>query len=578
MPYNKNLITAVVLSIIVLVTWQYFYVNPRVEEAQRIARLKQIAQQNEAKYSKNNQIPTESSDNSENLIDDNRTLTREEAVKSPGRIKIRSDRLHGSISLTGARIDDITLAEYKTSLEKDANEVVLLSPSKTKQVYFAEFGWISPNSNTPMPNADTVWYTEQTTLTPNNQVTLKWDNNDGLKFYITISMDDQYMFKIKRGVVNYGNRNVKISSYGLINRARNIDKHSYFILHEGALGVLDGILHEERFDDLIETKKVSFKDSKGWIGLTDKYWLTSLIPDQSDSFDTNFKYYNRKNQNRYQVDYLGQSVDLAPNSDVSTTDHLFAGAKKVGLLDKYGKDLNIELFDRAVDFGWLYFITKPIFKLLTYYNSLLANFGLAILLLTVTLKILLFPLANKSYISMHKMKKLQPKLMEIKEKYTNDKAQMNKEVMELYKRESVNPLAGCLPILLQIPVFFALYKVLFVTIEMRHAPFFGWIKDLSAPDPTSIFNLFGLLPFDPPSFLIVGVWPILMGITMYLQQKMNPAPTDPTQAMVMKALPFVFVFLFASFPAGLVIYWAWNNTLSILQQWVITRNIPEKHK
>jgi YidC/Oxa1 family membrane protein insertase len=568
MQDTRNLIFAIVLSTLILFCWQYFYAGPRLIEAQKQAELlhSKIEASKPAAVNLN-----KTSQETDVTVPQERT----DVIKKESRIQINTPKLHGSISLKGARFDDLTLAEYKETEAPDSKEVALLSPTGSEGVYFAEFGWISADKNTSVPDSQTIWHSKDTTLEVGKPVTLSWDNNAGLKFITTISVDDNYMFQITRRIENYGKASESVLPYGILNRAAPIAHKSFYILHEGALGVFDGVLNEVRYKDMKENKKQEINSKNGWLGITDKYWLTAIIPDQNSSFSTNFNYFHINDQDRFQTDYLGQKYNIEQGQSIETTSHLFAGAKKLSLLEKYSKDLNIALFDRAVDFGNLYFITKPLFKLLTYFHHLLGNFGLAILLLTISIKLLMFPLANKSYVSMHHLKRLQPQILEVKEHYKNDKAQLNKNIMELYKTEKVNPMAGCLPLLIQIPIFFALYKVLFITIEMRHAPFYGWIKDLSAPDPTSIFNLFGLIPFNPPAMLMVGAWPVIMGITMIMQQRMNPQPADPVQAKVMKMLPFIFVFLFNTFPAGLIIYWAWNNTLSVLQQWVITRQLPQ---
>jgi YidC/Oxa1 family membrane protein insertase len=572
MQDTKNLIFAVVLSTLILFCWQYFYAGPKIAETQRI-----MAAQQAAKKAENLSVPSENSKAAEPTITNTTVFhDRSELLNPSERVKISTGKFHGSIALKGARFDDLTLAEYKETTSPDSKEVVLLSPTGSDDVYFAEFGWVAANHTSAMPTAQTVWKADSQVLTAEKPVTLSWDNGSGLKFFNVISVDENYMFTITRRVENYGKATESLLPYGVLNRAKAEEKHTYAILHEGPLGVLDGVLDEIRYKDLKKEQKREIKSSKGgWIGITDKYWLTAIIPDQKESFDANFNYFNTNSQNRYQADYLEQKYDIGPNEKAETTSHFFAGVKQLNMLDNYGKNLGIPLFDRAVDFGRLYFITKPIFELLAYFNHLLGNFGLAILLLTILVKSAMFPLANKSYVSMHHLKRLQPQITEIKERYKNDKAQMNKVIMELYKAEKVNPMAGCLPLIIQIPVFFALYKVLFITIEMRQAPFYGWIKDLSMPDPTSVFNLFGLLPFTPPPMLMIGAWPLIMGLTMFLQQKMNPKPADPVQAKVMQMLPFIFVFMFNTFPAGLIIYWAWNNTLSVLQQWVITRRLPQ---
>lgn len=558
---SRNLIYTLILSTVVLLSWQFFVVEPEIQQRQKLIAAQQKKQK--AELVNNNEVKE--------------IVTREKAIVESPRIKVLTDKITGSISLKGARIDDLLLVEYKETMEEDSSNVVLLSPGDSETAYFAEFGWVSGNSNIKTPNSSTLWKSDKSVLEINKPVTLSWNNNQGLTFIIKINVDKDYLFTIDKTILNDSGNSVGVSPYGIINRIYNNDSStSYAILHEGPLAVADDILHEERYEDLRDDKKMSFRQTRGWLGITDKYWLTALIPDQSNSFDINFNYFYKNKQNRYQTDYLGQQFFVAPGESETSRIHFFAGAKKLEVLDKYQEQLNINLFDRAVDFGWLYFLTKPIFQLLTFFNGVFGNFGLAILMLTVCIKLLLFPLANKSYNSMSRLKLLQPQLVELKNRFENDKMQLNKEMMALYKREKVNPASGCLPILLQIPVFFALYKVLFITIEMRHAPFFGWIKDLSMQDPTSIFNLFGILPWDPPSFLLIGVWPLILGFTMLLQQKLNPAPTDPMQAKVMKLLPIIFTFVFATFPAGLVIYWSWNNALSIIQQWIIMRSISKK--
>ncbi|MCE3232363.1 MAG: rane protein insertase YidC [Rickettsiaceae bacterium] len=564
MQDSKNLILAIVISTAILFSWQHFYAGPKVAEAQKQAELARKSQQ------QTTDIAPEIKIEQAPVIEDRSTI-----IKKTDRVIITTDKLHGSIAAKGLRFDDLTLAEYKETTAPDSKEVVLLSPSSTTNVYFAEFGWLAANHDTKVPTRDTTWHSDKKTLTSKEPVTFSWDNNEGLKFYVTISIDENYMFKISRKVENYGSKTASLLAYGTLSKGITDAHKPFYILHEGPLGVFNSTLDEITYEDLKDEKKREVKSAKGWFGITDKYWLTAIIPDKTNSFDTNFNYYYLNNRDRYQADYLGSKSDITPGQKMEATEYLYAGAKKLSLFDAYAKELNIDLFDHAVDFGRLYFITKPIFKLLTFFNHLLGNFGLAILLLTVAIKALMYPLANKSYTSMHHLKRLQPQLVALKEQYKNDKAGMNKAVMDLYKTEKVNPMAGCLPILVQIPIFFALYKVLFITIEMRQAPFYGWIKDLSMPDPTSIFNLFGLLPFTPPHILMIGAWPIIMGITMIIQQKMNPAPTDPVQAKVMQLLPFIFVVMFASFPAGLVLYWAWNNALSILQQWFITRRLPK---
>lgn len=571
---TKNLIIALSLSFIVIFGWQVFYINPKIEATRALQAQKQILNDaQKAKLEANNKVIPQAL-NQAITIDDNKLLARADAIKFPYRVKISTNKLQGSILLQGAKFDDLTLKEYKVTNKKDSPLVDLLSPANTKEAYFAEFNWIGDNNKVILPDNKTLWQSDKTMLSESQPITLSWDNSQGLKFFIDISIDDSYMISVNRRVENYGNQYVALHPYGIIHRTKLVDHQPMMILHEGPIAVLNEILKEHAYGELKKSKSDEIKDSKGWVGITDKYWLTAIIPDNKTSFDTKIRYSESQGSDRFQIDYLGQRLDISPGQSINVASNLFVGPKQLNTLEHYQKKYDIKLFDRAVDFGWLYFITKPLFHLLTYLNSLLGNFGLAILSLTIIIKLCLFPLANKSYISMHQLKRFQPQISDIRLRYKNDKMEANKQIMELYKREKVNPMSGCLPVLIQIPIFFALYKVLYITIEMRQAPFYGWISDLSMPDPTSIFNLFGLIPWHPPIFLMIGVWPIIMGITMYLQQAMNPQPNDPVQAKVMKALPFIFVFLFSSFPAGLVIYWAWNNTLSIIQQWFITRRLP----
>jgi len=495
--------------------------------------------------------------------------TREAALAEQPRVKIAAPRLHGSIDLLGAKLDDLTLANYHETVDPKSPEVELLSPPGTQDPYLAEFGWVAASPDVKVPGPQTRWTASEGPLTPSNPVTLTWENGEGLVFSRTISVDQNYMFTIRDTVRNTGATPVKLLPYGLISRTGTPHVAGYYILHEGLIGYLGGSLQEVKYSSLSPDKPLPPYDSQGgWLGFTDKYWLTSLIPPQNEAVKARFTHTLEAGIDRYQADYLGQEVTVPPAGTAEDSGRFFAGAKEVNLLDAY-KDSGIPLFDRAIDFGWFYFLTKPIFLVLQFFYQILGNFGLAILLLTLCVKLLFFPLANKSYNAMSKMKLLQPEIQKLRERFPDDKARQQQEMMALYKRVGANPLAGCLPIVIQIPVFFALYKVLFVTIEMRHAPFFGWIHDLSAPDPTSFANLFGLLPFVPPAILMIGAWPLIMGLTMFLQQKLNPQPVDPVQARMFMLLPIVFTYMLAAFPAGLVIYWAWNNLLSIGQQWAI---------
>ncbi|MBV9964257.1 MAG: membrane protein insertase YidC [Alphaproteobacteria bacterium] len=494
--------------------------------------------------------------------------TREQAIAQQPRIKIDTPSLHGSINLVGGRIDDLTLAKYHETVSDKSPEVVLLQPSGTSDAYFADFGWAATSSGVNVPGPETRWNASDETLTPSHPVTLTWNNGAGLVFTRTISVDDNYMFSIRDEVRNTGSSPIKLSPYGLVSRSGSPPVSGYYILYEGPIGYLDGSVRDIKYSSLTPGKPVDFASSGGWLGFTDKYWLTSLIPAQNEQIKARFTHTVENGHDRYQTDFMAPEVSIEPGASTVAANRFFAGAKELNLLQAYAAT-DIPLFDYSIDFGWFWFLTKPIFRILLIFEGVIGNFGLAILLLTLLIKLAFFPLANKSYAAMSKMKLLQPEMQKIRERFPDDKARQQQEIMAMYKKVGANPLAGCLPIVLQIPVFFSLYKVLFVTIEMRHAPFFGWIHDLSAPDPTSFANLFGLIPFVPPAFLMIGAWPLIMGVTMFLQQKLNPQPVDPVQARMFMLLPVVFTYMLSAFPAGLVIYWAWNNLLSIAQQWAI---------
>ena len=504
--------------------------------------------------------------------------------KTVPRLKIDAPSVRGSLSLLGARLDDLVLVDYRETLDPNSPFVRLLEPRSDAHPYYVQYGWSAPpDSQIRVPDNDTVWTASADTLTANNPVTLSWDNGAGLLFQIELAIDKDYMFAVRQTVRNSTGQPVSLYPWSRVRRDYKPVVLGYYILFEGLLGVVDGKLQEVTYDsaesEADKKKGIAYEAAAtgGWAGITDKYWLTALIPDQGTPSRVFFRY-TGTNGKHYQVDYIAQDPKvIAAGGQVSVTSHLFAGAKLVNLLDYYQDQFKIPSFDKAVDFGWFYFLTKPIFFALDYLNHLLGNFGLAILVFTVFVKVLFFPLANYSYRSMSKMKLLAPKMQALRERYKDEPQRMQQEMMAMYRAEKVNPASGCLPMVVQIPVFFALYKVLFVTIEMRQAPFFGWIKDLSQVDPTNVFNLFGLLPFDPtviPLFgplLHLGAWPLIMGVTMYLQQKLNPPPPDPIQAKVFQFMPIVFTFMLAGFPAGLVIYWSWNNLLSIGQQWLIMR-------
>ena len=510
-------------------------------------------------------------------------LAPPETVPSPAhvlaqtpRIRINTPALHGSIALVGGRIDDVTLARYRETLDPDSPEIVLLSPLGSANPYFAETGWVAAGGATEVPGPDTLWTADGDTLNSDRPVTLSWDNGHGLVFKRTFAIDDNYMFTIQQTVENRGAEPVSLLPYSLITRHGLPATSGFFILYEGPLGVFNGTLDEVSYEDVQEKGVVTRQTTGGWIGITDKYWQSIVIPDQKQPITARFVHQRTHDRDQFQVDFVGQQQTLAPGASINNESRLFAGAKVVTLIDYYEAKYGIEKFYLSIDWGWFRFLTRPVFYFLNYLHGLVGNFGVAILLLTVAIKLVFFPLANKSYKAMSQMRKLQPEMIRLKERFGDDRVRLNQEMMALYKQEKVNPASGCLPIIIQIPVFFALYKVLFVTIEMRHAPFYGWIRDLSAPDPTSVFNLFGLIPWNPPQFLMLGAWPLIMGVTMFLQQKLNPQPPDPIQAKMFAILPVVFTFMLAHFPAGLVIYWTWNNILSIVQQWVIMRRMGVK--
>ncbi len=579
MTDNKNLILAVVLSLLILFGFQigynYFFPKPPV-----------TAQSEQATSTSEAQSPAASG----GVVSPAAAPTLTPAVPAvPGgglapagpaargthaqgpRIRIDTPRIEGSIALTGGRIDDITLLKYRETLDPNSPPIVLFSPAPSHDAYFAETGWVPGGAAVAVPGPETVWTTDATVLRPDTPVTLSWDNGAGLLFQRVISVDDDYMFTIKQSVENKTDAAVSLVPYSLIARFGEPPVSGFFILFEGPLGVFDGTLEEVSYKKLQEKGTITHTSTGGWIGITDKYWMSALVPDQQSPISARFVHQRPNNINQYQVDFVGDALTIPPGGTVESGSKLFAGAKIVTLIDRYAREYGIKRFDLAIDWGWFYFLTRPMFYALNHINKWVGNFGIAILLLTVGIKLAFFPLANKSYRAMGKMRKLQPEMARLRERFGDDRMRLNQEMMALYKKEKVNPASGCLPILIQIPVFFALYKVLFVTIEMRHAPFYGWIQDLSAPDPTSLFNLFGAIPWTPPQFLMIGAWPLIMGVTMFLQQKLNPQPPDPIQAKVFMALPVVFTFMLAHFPAGLVIYWSWNNLLSIIQQWVIMR-------
>ncbi len=609
---QKNLLIAIVASILIMVTFQYFWEKPKID-AKR-------AQQQAAESQPAGQVPPGAPGTAPAkpaapgapapapqaaapatpaapAAPDARLPTAPQAAPgaAPGqavppggplvapaapvitgpRVTIDSPSVHGSIALKGGTIDDITLKDYRQTVDAKSPPIRLLAPSGSPGAYYATHGWLAGTK--ALTDSNTPWKADRTRLTPEAPVTLTWDNGAGLRFIRTIAVDKDFMFTVTQRVENRGSEAVTLTPYAVLNRTGTPKTTGFYILHEGPLGVFNGKLEEINYKDVAEARQIKRTSQGGWIGITDKYWLAALVPDQKVPMNARFLHWQADKTEKYQADFVGAPQTVPPGGSAETTSRVFAGAKQVKLLAGYAEKLGIVLFDRAIDFGYLWFLTKPFFYALDFLFHLLGNFGLAILAVTVMVKLLFFPLANKSYRSMSEMKKLQPKIMALKERYGDDKQKMNQEMMELYKREKVNPASSCLPILIQIPVFFALYKVLFISIEMRHAPFYGWIQDLSAKDPTSIINLFGLLPYDVPPFvphfLSIGIWPLIMGASMFVQMKLNPAPPDPVQAKIFMFMPIFFTFIMAPFPAGLVIYWAWNNLLSMTQQWVIMKRM-----
>jgi YidC/Oxa1 family membrane protein insertase len=565
---QRNLLIAIVLSVGILIAFQFIFERMRPPQPPGQSQGTPVTAPANSPATRSNTPSPSATTNVPGAAPAQAGESREAALAEQPRVKIDTPSLHGSIDLLGARIDDLTLAKYHEAVSPNSPDVVLLQPAGTTDAYFAQFGW-AETPGVKLPTADTKWTASSDRLTPERPVTLTWDNGEGLTFTRTISVDKNYMFTVDDTVKNTGSSPVKLAPYGLISRSGTPPVSGYYILYEGPIGYLNGAIRDVKYASLTPEQPTDFTSTGGWIGFTDKYWQTVLVPTQGETIKAQFrKAVGRDQVNHYQIDYAGEPVTVPAGGTASTSARFFAGAKELNLLQSYAES-GIPLFDYSIDFGWFWFLTKPIFRILLYLEGLLGNFGLAILLFTFLVKLLFFPLANKSYQAMSKMKLLQPEIQKLRERFPDDKARQQQEMMALYKRVGANPLAGCLPIVIQIPVFFSLYKVLFVTIEMRHAPFFGWIHDLSAPDPTSFANLFGLLPFAPPSFLMIGAWPLIMGLTMFLQQKLNPQPVDPVQARMFMLLPIVFTYMLAAFPAGLVIYWAWNNLLSIAQQWVI---------
>jgi YidC/Oxa1 family membrane protein insertase len=570
MNNNKNVLLAIMLAAATLFVWQYFVATP----AMKAEQARQAALSHQAKPQAKNAPTPSAVPELPGIAAGNRQLSREDALKADGaRVAIDTPMVDGSILLKGARFDDLRLKKYRDTVDPKSAEIVLLAPKNTEYPYYAEFGWVGAAN---MPDDNSPWrQTGGGTLSPGHPVTLTWDNGQGLTFTRVIAIDDKYMFTVADSVANRGGQAVSLYPYGTVERQRAPKNEGSFSLHTGFVGVANGSEQDAKYTDFKDpgTPAKTFNSTGGWVGITDKYWMAAAVPPSNEAF--NGSYLGTKTQagvDAYQASYRLNQRNVAPGATASVSHRLFAGAKVVDILRGYQDSQNIAHFDLAVDWGWFWFLTRPFFWLLDNLYKVLGNFGLAILALTVIVRLVFFPLQSASFRSMSKMKKLQPQMEALKKQHKEDPQALQMAMMELYKREKANPVSGCLPILLTIPVFFSLYKVLYVTIEMRHAPFFGWIQDLSAPDPTSILNLFGLLPFNPhglPSFIAyfsIGVWPILYGITQFVQTKLNPPPPDPVQAKMFSFMPLIFTFMFATFPAGLVIYYAWSNLLGVIQQ------------
>ena len=573
MNEQRNLYLAIGISIAIIISFQFIFPSQPI--------------QNTSIENEESLEPATSIDGQKNQIV-NEIKTRDEILIETDRVTFKNSSIEGSINLKGAILDDLILSKYKTSLDDESDNIRLLLPDGTANPYYIETGWKElKDSNTEIPDLETVWKTNGLELNPSKPVTLSWTNNQNITFKINYTIDEEYMFTITQEIINEGNSTIEVFPYRLIKRINTPDTINFFILHEGLISLVNDELLEKNYDDLAEDctsslqLKKTFCDNKsqgGWLGFTDKYWMSALIPDSDQSINVNYRHGN-SGRDSYRAGYVGQVYKISPNEDLQYGGKLFVGAKKLNVLSSYDEKLSIPRFTDAIDWGWFSFLTKPVSYAINWFYGYAGNFGLAIIAFTILMRLILFPLAQASFKSMAKMKKLQPDMQRLKETYPNDRQKMQQELMALYKREGANPVAGCLPILVQIPIFFSLYKVLFVTIEMYHAPFYGWIHDLSAPDPLGLMTVFGLIQWDVPpllSIIDIGILPIIMGFTMWLQQKLNPAPADPTQARIFALLPFVFTFVLAGFAAGLVLYWSVNNILSIAQQWFIQRRILAK--
>ena len=561
---NRNVFVAIALSMSVLLFWGAFFETPKNNIENKTN--KQIEK-------KDNSIQPSASQAPEiNQLNIEKKISRNDSIKKSDRIKIENNNIIGSISLEGGLIDDISFKNHKQKVDGDKN-IEFLNPSQTENGFYVESGWASIGNEVKVPTKNSKWQVEgNKILTNTSPITLRWDNQEGVIFKKKIELDDKFLFKISQSIKNNSSKNIELYPYAQITRNKIPDDiQNFYISHEGYIGVFDDELKEDDYDD-IEDNKIVRETNEGWFGITDKYWMTVLVPEKGKNFKSTFQY-----NNSFKANYIiNEPVKVDASASGSNNLRLFVAAKEVETIDTYAENQNISKLDLVIDWGWFYFFTKPLFFVIDYLFKLSGNFGTAIVLITIAIRLIFFPLANFSFRSMAKMKAVQPEMMRLKELHKDDKVKLQQEMMALYRKEKINPASGCLPVLIQIPFFFAIYKMLFISLEMRHQPFFGWIKDLSAADPTSIFNLFGLIPWDPPSFMIIGIWPILMGASMWVQQKLNPAPTDPIQAKIFAFFPLFLTIILASFPSGLVVYWTVNNILTIAQQYVIVKKTTVK--
>ncbi len=557
---DRNVFVAIALSMSVLLFWGAFFETPKKSADQNIG--KKIEQKDEESAI----TPTISQPQVKKKI------TREDSISSSQRIKVENDSVVGSINLKGALIDDISFKKHKQKVE-DKKNIVFLNPANTENGFYIETGWTSLGNTIKVPTKESIWSVKgNNILSDNSPVVLQWNNNEGIIFEKRIELDDKYLFKISQQVKNNSSSSIDLFPYAQMTRNKIPDDiQNFYIQHEGFIGVFDDELKEDDYDDIKE-KKIVRESNEGWLGITDKYWMTAFVPETGKNFKSTFLY-----DEGYKANYIINKPTTINKASSGTNElRLFIAAKEVETIDGYAANQNINKFDLVIDWGWFYFFTKPLFFVIDYLFKISGNFGTAIVLLTIAIRLIFFPLANFSFKSMAKMKAVQPEMMRLKELHKDDKVKLQQEMMSLYRKEKINPASGCLPVLIQIPFFFAIYKMLFISLEMRHQPFFGWIKDLSAQDPTSLFNLFGLIPWDPPGFMIIGIWPILMGVSMWIQQKLNPAPTDPIQAKIFAFFPLFLTIILATFPSGLVVYWTINNILTIAQQYVIVKKTTVK--